>query len=109
MNAGQVMTRQVVTIEPSLSAREIARCLAQHRISAVPVVDEAGTVMGVVSEGDLIGGDGVDRAERAAWWVEMLAEGERLAPEFLDYVRSGGKLARDLMSRNVVTVSEETP
>jgi CBS domain-containing protein len=109
MNAGQIMTRKVVTVSPSATVREVARCLADHRVSAVPVVDHEGAVVGVISEGDLMTGTSVARDERGAWWLEMLAEGERLAPEFMDYVRSGGKLARDLMTRPAVTAGETTP
>jgi CBS domain-containing protein len=109
MNASQIMTRKVVTVSPSATAREVARCLADHHISAVPVVDDGGAVLGIVSEGDLMSGTALDRDERGAWWLEVLAEGERLAPEFLDYVRSGGKLARDLMVRPVITARETTP
>ncbi len=39
MNAGQIMTRNVWTVGPSATAREVARCLADRRVSAVPVVD----------------------------------------------------------------------
>ncbi len=54
-------------------------------------------------------GTAIARDERGAWWLEILAEGEKLAPEFLDYVRSGGKLARDLMTKPPVTATESMP
>jgi CBS domain-containing protein len=109
MNAAQVMTHPPVSAGPTMSVREIAKLLLQHGISAVPVVDTSGAVLGIVSEGDLVRRSDVGRDDRASWWVQMLAEGEDLAPEFLAYVRSGDRLARDLMTREVVTVEEGTP
>jgi CBS-domain-containing membrane protein len=49
-----VMTTEVVTAEPSTPFKEIAGRLAQHRISAVPVVDVGRRVLGIVTEADLL-------------------------------------------------------
>jgi CBS-domain-containing membrane protein len=49
-----VMTTEVVTAEPSTPFKEIAARLAQHRISAVPVVDAARRVLGIITEADLL-------------------------------------------------------
>ena len=50
----EVMTTEVVTAEPSTPFKEIAGRLAQHRISAVPVVDADRRVLGIVTEADLL-------------------------------------------------------
>jgi CBS domain-containing protein len=55
MRASDVMTSDVVTVGPETSVGEVARLLVEHRISAVPVVDATGRLVGIVSEGDLIG------------------------------------------------------
>lgn len=52
--AGDVMTRDVVTVTPDTSVRDLARTLLEHRISGVPVVDGEGHVLGMVSEADLV-------------------------------------------------------
>jgi CBS domain-containing protein len=49
-----VMTTEVVTVEPSTPFKEIAARLAQHRISAVPVVDAGRRVLGIITEADLL-------------------------------------------------------
>ncbi len=54
MDAFDVMTTSVVTVSPDTSMQEIAELLLEHCISAVPVVDEDGEVIGMVSEGDLL-------------------------------------------------------
>ena len=109
MQAADVMAHRVVTVESGTSVQEIARLLVQHRISGVPVVDHHRHVLGIVSEGDLLRPADVARDDRSSWWLEMLAEGDALAPQFLEHVRSAGRHARDVMSREVVTVTPATP
>lgn len=48
------MTTDVVTVEPWTPFREIVTRLAEHRISAAPVLDAEGNVLGVVTEADLL-------------------------------------------------------
>ncbi|HKO07011.1 MAG TPA: CBS domain-containing protein, partial [Alphaproteobacteria bacterium] len=49
------MTTKVVRAYADSSIREVARLLLENGISAIPVVDRDGTVLGIVSEGDLLG------------------------------------------------------
>ena len=56
--AGEIMTRDVLTTSPEVPVEELARLLAFHNISGMPVADEAGQVVGVVSEADVIGKHG---------------------------------------------------
>ena len=109
MDAAQVMTREPVTAGPTMSVRDVAKLLLEHRISAVPVVDASGALLGIVSEGDLVRRGQVVRDERQSWWLQMLAEGDDLAPGFVAYVRAADRPVRDLMTREVATVEEETP
>ena len=53
MKASEIMTREVVTVRPDTPVREIARLLNRGDISGVPVVDEAGAVVGIITESDL--------------------------------------------------------
>ena len=54
MRVKDVMTRDVVTVEPLTPLKEVARLMVERRISGVPVVEVDGTVVGVVSEGDIL-------------------------------------------------------
>jgi CBS domain-containing protein len=54
MTAFNVMNPNVVSVGPDVSINQIARTLVENGISAVPVVDESGAPVGMVSEGDLI-------------------------------------------------------
>jgi CBS domain-containing protein len=63
LSAGQVMTRQVLTASPDDLVEDIAKRLAFHNVSGMPVEDWDGTVLGVVSEADVIGKQGVTIAD----------------------------------------------
>ncbi len=54
MTAGDIMTSPVITVLPDASKHQVAETLTRHRISGVPVVDQAGTLLGLVSEYDLL-------------------------------------------------------
>lgn len=107
MKAGEVMTTKVMTVRPNTSTRDIARLLLENHISAVPVLDGSGAPVGVVSKGDLIGRDDAAREARG-WWLEMLAEGRSLSPDFLSSLRRPERNVSDIMSRPAVCVGEDT-
>lgn len=52
--AADIMTQQVITVTPETTVIELAQLLAANNISGAPVVDSAGTLLGVVTESDLI-------------------------------------------------------
>lgn len=105
MNAGDVMTTAVISATENTPVRDIARLLLQNHISAIPILDNIGAPIGMVSEGDLVGRDETQRNARREWWLALLAEGGTLSPDFRS---SLGRVASDIMSRPVVTVGERT-
>lgn len=107
MQATAIMTKDVAIAKPTTSTREIARLLLERGISAVPIVDDDGKVLGMVSEGDLLhhGHDATTEARRD-WWLTLLAEGEELHHEFIANLKSPGEVARDVMTTDVITVDE---
>lgn len=106
MHAKDVMTTSVVTVGPDTDVRTIARFLIERRISAVPVVDQAGRVVGIVSEGDLMRRAEAGTERHPSWWLELLASPEDKAR---DYAKSHGLTAKDVMTRPAVTVAEDAP
>jgi CBS domain-containing protein len=108
MKASEIMTRDVISVHPDTPAQQIARLLLDHGISAVPVVDDAGTPIGIVSEGDLVGRSAEDREARRDWWLALLAEGETLNTDFVSSLCARERVARDIMAGPVVTVDENT-
>ncbi len=108
MDAFDVMTTAVVTVSPDTSTQAIAELLLKHSVSAVPVVDEDGVIIGMVSEGDLLRFSEEDRKARRDWWLSIVAQGKTLTPEFLASLSEHRRTARDIMSAPVVTVTEHT-
>ena len=54
MIARDVMTRDIITVSPSLKIKDLARILIRNQISGAPVVDKQGKIVGIVSEADII-------------------------------------------------------
>jgi CBS domain-containing protein len=106
LDAASIMTRKVFTVRPEHTVAHVAELLAQKGISAAPVCDEAGNLLGMVSENDLMRPFVSTNVKRRTWWLELLADGNDLAPEFLEYVRLDRHLVGDLMSKGVVTATE---
>ena len=106
MQARDIMTTTVVTASPQMPVRELARLLLKHNISAVPVVDTDNRILGIVSEGDLMRRAEVGTERHRSWWLSLLAGAEDLAR---DYVKSHGRRADDIMTRDVVTITEDMP
>ena len=100
MDAAEIMTRFVVSVAPNATMTEIAKTLAQHAISGVPVCEADGRLVGIITEGDLVRPLMRSRERRRDWWLRQLAEGTDLAPEFLNYVKGGQASARELMRPN---------
>ena len=107
LTAGDIMTHDVVTVFPHTSLRYVAKLLAEHRISGVPVIDDDRHVVGIVSENDLLQWSD-EPGEKQAWWLDMLAEGFELAPDFLDVVQSEREKVRRVMKTEITTVAENT-
>jgi len=103
LDASSIMTRDVVTARPTDTVARVARQLSDHSISAVPICDEAGNVVGMASEGDLMRPFIDANVKRRAWWLTLLADGTDLAPEFLEYVRLDRHKVGDLMTAPVIT------
>lgn len=107
LTAADIMTKNVKTVRPDASVAEIARLLCDNQISAVPVCDAQGQVIGMLSEGDLLRPVGQEHAAKRAWWLNLLADGTDLAPSFLECISVENQLARNLMIAPVVTASPD--
>jgi CBS domain-containing protein len=104
MQAQDVMTTKVVAVAPATPVTEIAKLLVERQISAVPVVSDERRLLGIVSEGDLIHGLGQEGARRS-WWLDLFTSPQTRAEE---YLKSHGRLASDVMTPEVVSVTPDT-
>ena len=106
MNASDVMTRNILSVRPDAVIAEAIRLMLDNRISGLPVLDETGRLVGILTEGDLLrrGETGTERHRPR--WLEILMGPGRLAEE---YVRTHGRRIAEVMTRDPVSVSPDTP
>ena len=105
MFAKDIMTTNVITVGPDEPVADIARLLIERGISAVPVVDVDGTLHGIVSEGDLVHRIRGDHELPRSWWLSLLGDPKDTPQE---YLKSHGKTAADVMTADVISVTEFT-
>ena len=94
----EIMTTQVVAVKLGASFKEMAARLRENRISAFPVIDDDGKVIGVVSEADMLAKEVLD-ADHAGTITAMLQRREQ--------DKADGLTARDLMTHPAVTVTPD--
>ncbi|MDE2580936.1 MAG: CBS domain-containing protein [Rhodospirillales bacterium] len=105
MQARDIMTPDVITVAPDTALPELVRLMLERRISAVPVVED-GTLVGLVSEGDLLRRPELGTAATRPRWLLMLGGADRDAAA---YARTHGRSAGEVMSQPVISVTEDTP
>src|SRR6185312_1346397 len=98
MLAGDVMTREVISVAPDASAMQAGTLMLKHQIS--------GMLLGIISEGDFLRRAELGTQRRRARWLEFLIGPGRLARE---YVHACGRKATEIMTPNPYAVSEATP
>lgn len=106
MLARDVMVSPVITAGLDATVPDVARTLLDKRISAVPVVDGKGKVVGIVTEGDLMHRAEAGTERRYSWWLEAIRGEAALAA---DYVEAHAIKIADIMTYDVVTATPETP
>ena len=104
MNVKDVMTSDVVTVLPGQSLKDVARLLAERHISGVPVEDGTGSVLGVISEGDLLireNGTNPRRGGPLAWFLDPL--------DVVDRLKLGARVAGEAMTSPPLTIGADRP
>lgn len=104
MKASDIMVHDVVSVGPTSNVQDVAELLLRHRISAVPVVDAKGKLVGIVSEGDLMRRAEAGTGHEHSWWLRLLMGRDTLAAEF---VKEHSRKVADVMTRNVITAAPD--
>ena len=100
MTVEQVMSRNLITVSPAMPIHQAARLMVEHGVSGLPVVDDDGRLVGIISEGDLILRQ--TRRRERPWWHSFFENGEQLARE---YQKAVGTTVGEVMTRSVVSIS----
>ena len=106
MRAHQIMTRSVVTVTPNATILEAANIMLRWHVSGLPVVDTAGKLVGIVSEGDFIRRSEIGTQRKRGRWLKFLLGAGKAAT---DYVQEHGSKVSEVMTRDPITVTEDTP
>jgi CBS domain-containing protein len=106
MKASDVMVTDVITAKAGSSVYDVAELLLTNGISAVPIVDDAGKLLGMISEGDLLRRGEADTGHERSWWLKLLMGRELLAAE---YLKEHSPRVADVMTREVISAKPDTP
>lgn len=104
MKVRDVMTKHLVSVLPDVHVRDAAQMMASNGISGLTVVDEHGSLVGILSEGDLLHRRELNAETRRSWWLDLFASDRELAA---DYVKSHSRTVRDVMTTKVITISPD--
>jgi CBS domain-containing protein len=96
----------VISVTPDVLVQDVAYILLSNRISAVPIVDDEGELLGIVSEGDLMRRSETGTGRHRPWWLAMLTGRDIRA---LDYAKEHSRRITDVMTSKVVTATPDTP
>ena len=105
MRAHHVMTKDVITVTPHTKIEDAANIMLRTHVSGLPVVDDAGELVGVVSESDFLRRSEIGTARKRSKWLQFF-----MGPGWAasDFVHERGRKVEDVMTQDPVTVNEET-
>jgi len=106
LSVADVMTREVVHLGPGASVGEAASLMAASGVTGLPVLDQGGRLLGVLTEGDLLRREEFGNAPQTPLWRTLFTDDRTLARSF---AKAYGRKVEDVMTREVVTVAEATP
>ena len=104
MRAHQIMTRQVITVATGAPIVEAANTMLQNRISGLPVVDETGRLVGIISQSDFIRRAEIGTQRTRGRWLKLLLGPGKVAS---DFVHERGRKVGEIMTLDPCTVTED--
>jgi CBS domain-containing protein len=97
MQVRDIMSDRVISVRSSDTVLQAIRLMLQNRISGLPVIDDKGELIGIVTEGDFLRRAETSTEKRRPRWLEFFMGSGRLAE---DYVHTHARTIRDVMSRS---------
>ena len=105
MLARDVMTAPVVSVTPATRTRDAIELMLTQHLSGLPVLDEQGKLVGVLSEGDLIRRSELGTEKHRSRFIAFILGPGRAAH---DYTKSHSRFVRGVMTEEVIAVAEDT-
>lgn len=106
MRAHQIMTKYVTTVTPHTSIQDAANIMLRCHLSGLPVVNDDGSLIGIVSESDFLRRSEMGTQRKRSTFLQFFVGAGQLAT---DFVHEQGRKVEDVMTRDPVTVNEQTP
>ncbi len=106
---GDIMTTELITVTKETSVRELATIFTTHRVGSVPVVDNNGNLLGIVTETDLIGQDKslhIPTVISLFDWVIYLESDKKFEKELKKVT---GQCVGDIYTEEIITVTPDEP
>ena len=105
MRAHQVMTKHIIAVSPHTKIIDAANIMLRGHLSGLPVMDEDGTLKGMVSEGDFLRRVEIGTGHKRSTWLELFTG---VGGAATDFVHERGRKVEDVMTTNPITVEEQT-
>jgi CBS domain-containing protein len=105
MRAHQIMTRPVITVTPETTVVEAANTMLQRHVSGLPVIDPAGKLIGIVSEGDFIRRSEIGTQRKRGRFLKFILGPRQTAT---DFVHEHGRKVAEIMTKTPLTITEDT-
>lgn len=105
MRAHQIMSRQVITVDPEASITDAIHTMLAHHVSGLPVVDRDGKLVGIISESDFIRRAELGTERKRGRLLAFLAGADQAA---LDYAHQHGRKVREIMTPKPATIGLDT-
>jgi CBS domain-containing protein len=106
MRAHQIMTRPVISVTPETTIVDAANTMLQKHVSGLPVLDAAGKLVGIISEGDFIRRSEIGTQRKRGRFLRfILGPGQ----DAVDFVHEHGRKIAEIMTPEPVTIGEDTP
>ncbi|NLE10455.1 MAG: CBS domain-containing protein [Actinobacteria bacterium] len=107
MRVKDIMQRDVITVSPDTTVRDLADILAENKISGVPVIDEERRVLGMVSEADVILQDADLHFPYYIQFLDSIIYLESVKKFEERFRKAFGASVSDIMSTEVITISPD--
>jgi CBS domain-containing protein len=104
MRTHQIMTRKVISVGTAASIVEAANVMLENHVSGLPVIDEAGRLVGIVSQGDFIRRAEIGTQRKRGRWLKFLLGPGNAAS---DFVHERGRKVEEIMTPEPLTVTED--
>jgi CBS domain-containing protein len=106
MKAADIMTPKVLSVSPDASILEAMQLMLLNRVSGLPVIDQHGSLVGIVTEGDFLRRAETGTEKERPTWLEIFMGPGRLADE---YAHTHGRRVVEVMTPDPFTITEDTP